>query len=127
MGNLLTFKEIITRYSRGENGFDLTLDKWVRIRGSLNSALTLSHFKEILEASVIKTPFCVENQDNCAICPLMAICSRGHEGSFGKFIRAVQAYCIAGDILPKSTLLGLADQIISELESCKRESLQNLS
>jgi len=127
MGNLLTFKEIITRYKEGENAFDLTLEKRMTIRESLKNALTISHFKEILEAAVIKVPLCLENRDNCAICPLMAICSRGHEGSFGKFIRAVQAYCIAGDILPKSTLLGLADQIISELESCKRESLQNLS
>ena len=127
MGNLLTFKEIITRYSRGENAFDLTLEKWVRIRESLKNALTLSHFKEILEAAVIKVPLCLENQDNCAICPLQCICSRAHEGSFGKFIRAVQACCIAGDILPKSTVLGLADQIISELESCKREFLQKLS
>lgn len=127
MGNLLTFKEIITRYKRGESALDLTLEKWVRIRQSLKGALTISHFKEILEAAVIKAPFCLENQDNCAICPLQNICSRGQEGSFGKFIRAIQAYCIAGDILPKSTLLGLANQIISELESCKRESLQKLS
>jgi len=127
MGNLLTFKEIITRYSRGENAFDLTLEKWVRIRESLKNALTISHFKEILEAAVIKVPLCLENRDNCAICCLKAICSGGHEGSFGRFIRAVQAYCIAGDILPKSTVLGLADQIISELESCKREFLQKLS
>jgi hypothetical protein len=127
LGNLLTFKEIITRYKRGESALDLTLEKWVRIRQSLKGALTISHFKEILEAAVIKAPFCLENQDNCAICPLQNICSRGQEGSFGKFIRAIQAYCIAGDILPKSTLLGLANQIISELESCKRESLQKLS
>lgn len=127
MGNLLTFKEIITRYKRGENAFDLTLEKWVRIRESLKDALTISHFKEILEAAVIKVPLCLENRDNCAICPLQTICSRGQEGSFGKFIRAIQAYSIARDILPKSTLLGLADQIISELESCKRESLQKLS
>ena len=127
MGNLLTFKEIITCYKRGENAFDLTLEKWVRIRESLKNVLTISHFKEILEAAVIKAPFCLENRDNCAICPLKAICSRGQEGLFGKFMRAIQAYCIAGDILPKSTLFGLADQIILELESCKRESLQKLS
>ena len=76
---------------------------------------------------MIKVPLCLENQDNCAVCPLQAICSRGQEGSFGKFMRAIQAYCIAGDLLPKSLLLGLADQIISELESCKRRSLKKLS
>ena len=127
MGKLVTFQEIVTRYEAGENAFDLTLEKWVRIRDSLKNVLTMSQFREILEAAVIKVPLCLEYQDNCAICPLHAVCSRGQEGSFGKFMRAIQAYCIAGDLLPKSTLLGLADQIISELESCKRESLKKLS
>ena len=127
MGKLVTFQEIVTRYERGENAFDLTLEKWLRIRDSLKNAFTISHFREILEAASIKVPLCLENKDNCAICPLQAICSKGHEGSFGRFIRAIQTYCIAGDLLPKSTLLGLADEIISELEFCKRESLKKLS
>ena len=128
MGTLVTFEELVVRYKRGENAFDLTLEKWVRIRESLKSASTMPQFREILEAAAIKVPLCLENQDNCAICPLQAICSRGKEGSFGKFMRAIQAYCIAGeDVLPKLALLGLTDQIISELEPCKNESLKKLS
>jgi hypothetical protein len=128
MGNLATFQELVNRYERGENAFDLTLEKWVRIRESLKSACSMPQFREILEAAAIKVPLCLENQDNCALCPLQVICSRGKEGSFGKFMWAVQAYCIAGeDVLPKSALIGLADQITSELESCKNESLRKLS
>ena len=40
---------------------------------------------------------------------------------------AIQAYCIAGDLLPKSRLLALADQLISELKAYKKESLKRLS
>ena len=127
MGNLLTFREMVTRYERGDNAFDLTLEKWVRIRESIKMAFSTSHFDEVLEAAAIKVPLCLENQDNCGICPLEAICSRGQEGSFGRFMRVIQAYCIAGDLLPKSPLLGLTDQIISELESCKRESLNKVN
>ena len=127
MGNLLTYQEMVTRYEGGENAFDLTLEKWVKIRESLKNAFTMPHYREILGAATIKVPLCLENQDNCAVCPLRAICSRGQEGSFGKFMRAIQAYCIAGDLLPKSLLLGLADQIVSELESCKRRSLKKPS
>ena len=127
MGSLVTFQEILTRYEEGENAFDLTLEKWVKIRESLKNAFTMTHYREILGAATIKVPLCLENQDNCAKCPIQAICSRGQEGSFDKFIRAIQAYCIAGDLLPKSPLLGLADRIISELESCKRESLKKIS
>ena len=127
MGNLLMFQEMVTRYERGENAFDLTLEKWVRIRESIRIAFTTSHFDEVLEAAAIKVPLCLENQDNCGICPLEAICTRGQEGSFMRFMRAIQAYCIAGDLLPKSTLLSLTDQIISELESCKGESLKKVN
>ena len=127
MGSLVTYQEIVARYERGESAFDLTLEKWVRIRESLEKAFTLTHFKEILDAAVIKVPLCLQYRDNCALCPLEGVCSRGRQGSFGKFVRAIQAYCIAGDLLPKSLLLGLADQIISELEACKKASLKTWS
>lgn len=54
MGKLVTFREIVTRYEAGENAFGLTVGKWARIRGSLEIALSVSHFREILEASAIK-------------------------------------------------------------------------
>ncbi|NIS59331.1 MAG: hypothetical protein GTO13_01080, partial [Proteobacteria bacterium] len=123
MGNLATFEEIATRYEGGENPFDLTIEKWVRIRKSLKSAFAVSHFRKILQATVVKVPFCLETQDNFASCSLQDICSRGEKGSYGKFVRAIQAYCIVGDLLSSSPLLGLVDQIISELEVRKRESL----
>jgi hypothetical protein len=127
MGKLVTFRQIVTRYEAGENAFDLTVEKWVRIRESLEKTFTLSHFKEILDAASIKVPLCLQYKDNCALCPLWAVCGKGQEGSFGKFIRVIQAYCIAGDLLPKSPLLGLADQMISELQAYKKESVKRLS
>ncbi|MFQ6079865.1 MAG: hypothetical protein ACE5NJ_12140, partial [Thermodesulfobacteriota bacterium] len=121
------FQERVTRYEGGENAFDLSLEKWVRIREFIKTAFTTSHFDEVLEAAALKVPLCLQHKDNCGICPLEAICSRGQEGSFMKFMRAIQAYCIAGDLLPKSSLLDLADQVISELESCKVESRKRVN
>jgi hypothetical protein len=91
MGILVTYQEIVARYETGENAFDLTLEKWVRIRESLEKAFTLSHFKEILDAAVIKVPLCLEYRYNCALCPLEGVCSKGpagiirgvHEGDSG--------------------------------------------
>jgi hypothetical protein len=40
---------------------------------------------------------------------------------------AMEAYCIGGNPLPKSPLLRLVDQIISELEAYKKESLKRMS
>ncbi len=127
MGNLLTYQEMVARYEGGENAFDLTLEKWLRIREFIKTAFNTLQFDEVLEAAALKVPLCLEHEDNCGLCPLEAICSRGQEGSFMRFMRAIQAYCIAGDLLPKSSLLGLTDQIISELESCKTESLKRVN
>jgi len=126
MGSLLKYQDMVTRYASGENAFDLTLEKWVKIRESIKTAFTTSHFDELLEAAAIKVPLCLEHEDNCAICPLETLCTTGGEGSYMRFMRAIQAYCIAGDLLPKSPLLTLTDQIISELESCKQESLKRI-
>ena len=69
MGNLVTFQEILTRYEAGENAFDLTLEKWVKIREFLKEALTMTYYREILGAATIKVPLCLENQDKCAKAP----------------------------------------------------------
>jgi hypothetical protein len=118
---------MVTRYEGGENAFDLTLEKWVRIREFIKTAFSTSQFDDVLEAAALKVPLCLQHEDNCGMCPLEAICSKGQEGSFTKFMRAIQAYCIAGDLLPKSSLIGLADHIISELKSCKMESLKRVN
>ena len=80
-----------------------------------------------MEGTSIKVPLCLEYKDNYAICPLRAVCGKEQEGSFGKFIRAIQAYCIARDLLPKSRLVVSADQLISELKIYKKDSLKRLS
>ncbi|MFQ5821561.1 MAG: hypothetical protein ACE5I5_16380 [Candidatus Heimdallarchaeota archaeon] len=56
MGNLASFQELVTRYESGENAFDLTLEKWVRIRESLKSASAMLRFREIMGAAAIKVP-----------------------------------------------------------------------
>ena len=50
MGDLVTFQEILSRYEAGENAFDLTLEKWVKIWEFLKNAFTMPHYREILGA-----------------------------------------------------------------------------
>jgi len=112
------------RYEAGENAFDLAIEKWVRIREAIKSAYSLQHFVLIVRGASVKIALCVEFNDNCHLCPLEKICSREKEGLFNKVIRLMQAYCIAGDLLPKSTLIGLTDQLIAKLEQIKEEFMK---
>jgi len=66
MGNLVTFQEILARYEAGENAFDLTLEKWGRIRKFVENAFTLQHFRETLDGAVIKVPLCfISELESC--------------------------------------------------------------
>lgn len=124
MLNLMTFEETVERYEAGENAFDLAIEKWERIREAIRSAHSVQQFIVIAQGATIKVALCVEYNDTCHLCPLEATCNREKEGPFSTLIRLMQAYCVAGDILPQSTLLNLVDQLIDNLEAKKKEFMK---
>lgn len=124
MLKLMTFEETVKRYEAGENAFDLAIEKWERIKEAFKSAHTIQHFILIAQGATIKVALCVEFNDTCHLCPLESICHRGTEGLFATIIRVIQAYCVAGDVLPKSTLLNLVDQLIADLAEQKAEYMK---
>jgi hypothetical protein len=124
MVTLMSFEEMLRRYEDGENAFDLAIEKWVKIREAIKSSYSLNHFVLIMRGASIKIALCVEYNDNCFLCPLEKICSQEKEGLFSKIMRLLQAYCVAGDLLPKSTLIDLVDQLITELEQTKEEFIK---
>ena len=124
MVKLMTFEETIKRYEAGENAFDLAIEKWVRIKEAIKSAHTIQHFILIAQGATIKVALCVEYNDTCHLCPLEAVCNRETEGYFSTVMRAMQAYCMAGDILPPAPLINLVDQLITDLESKKETHMK---
>ena len=122
--NLMTFEETVKRYEAGENAFDLAIEKWERIRDAIRSAHSVQQFIVIAQGASIKVALCVEYNDTCHLCPLEATCNREKEGPFSTLIRVMQAYCVAGDILPQSTLLNLVDELIADLAAQKKEFMK---
>ena len=125
MPALMTFEETIKRYEAGENAFDLTIEKWERIRGAITSAHSIPQFMMIARGASIKVALCIEFHDACHHCPLETTCQSGTEGPFYKVMRLFQAYCVAGDILPHSILLNHVDQLIEDL-TAKKEAYKQL-
>lgn len=125
MMNLMTFEETVKRYEAGENAFDLAIEKWERIKEAIKSAHTIQHFIVIAQGATIKVALCVEYNDTCHLCPLETICNRETEGPFTTVMRVLQAYCMAGDVLPPSPLINLVDQLIADLE-VKKEAYKKL-
>jgi hypothetical protein len=122
--NLMTFEETIKRYEAGENAFDLAIEKWERIKEAIRSAHSVQQFIVIAQGASIKVALCVEYNDTCHLCPLEATCTRETGGPFSTVMRAMQAYCVAGDILPPSTLLNLVDELIADLKAKKEEFMK---
>jgi hypothetical protein len=117
VSQLMTASEMRERYQRREDPFDLTLEKWTRIRKFLESCLTLTDFKNVFNAATIPVPFCYEYQvKGCMGCPLETICAQGRGEKFSRVMRIIQAYVLAGDMLPKAPLTSETDSFLMEIE-----------
>jgi hypothetical protein len=114
--DLLTFPEMNRRLEKKEDPFDLTVEKWTRIRKFSEIAESDVDFESIFDASGMIVPFCIIHQRNCKECPLLEICGYGTGKKFDRIMRVITAYLKAGDVLPKETLLSELDAFISELE-----------
>jgi hypothetical protein len=119
----MTTYEMQERYQGKEKAFDLTLEKWARIRRVLDRSRTLRDFQAVFNAAAIPVPFCYEYQGRgCLGCPLETICARGRGETFLRVMRIIQAYVLAGDMLPKEPLLSEVDNFVLELEMLRAKA-----
>ena len=117
ISQLITIEEMRGRLKKRDDPFDLTIEKWIRIHKFLETALTLSDFQELLQGAMIAVPFCFEYQTKgCFGCPLEKICARGRGERFLRVMKLIQAYTLAGDMLPKERLISEIDDFLMELE-----------
>ena len=126
MTQLMTFSEIQKRYQEREDPFDVTIEKWVRIRIFIKTASTLSDFQQLYQAANLAVPFCFEYQIKaCSGCPLEEICGRGRGEKLLKVMKRIQTHVwaiLAGNTLPKEPLISEIDGLLTELKELKRES-----
>jgi hypothetical protein len=126
MAQLMTISEMRDRYRKKEDPFDLTIEKWIRIRRFLDAASTVSDFNNLFQAANVAIPFCFEYQPrDCAGCPLEKMCGRGEGGRLLKVMRLLQIHVLAilaGNMLLKEPLISQVDDILMELKTIKGKS-----
>lgn len=115
---LMTTQEMIERYQNGENPINLTIEKWERI---LNFARRISKQDELVTlynaANVPIVPYCFQYQKiKCLGCPLESICSHGNGEKFNRVMRLIQAYILAGDVLPREFLISEIEEFLIDLK-----------
>ncbi|MFC1591801.1 hypothetical protein ACFL43_04700 [Thermodesulfobacteriota bacterium] len=121
--SLISFEEMKRRYDEGEDSLELTLEKWERILTFSKNIYHLGHFQEILKAAVVPIFLCTEYINQCRMCPIFGVCKKGHAEDWTNLMRVVQAYAIAGDLLPKDPLMGQIEVFVDKLHSCREQIL----
>jgi hypothetical protein len=122
----MTASEMHQRWQNKEDPFDLTIEKWDRIRQFVDSASTVSEFNDLLRASNVAVPFCFHYQlRGCAGCPLESICGQGRGGKLLKVMRLLQFHgyaILAGNMAVKESLFSEIDGLIAEVKTIKEKS-----
>jgi hypothetical protein len=115
----MTFEEMKKRYGDGEDSLELTLEKWARIKQFSNKAFLISHYQDILRAAVVPIFLCTEYINQCSLCPIYDVCKQGRSDEWITVMRVIQAYAIAGDILPKAPFMGHIEKFLEKISTCR--------
>ena len=121
--NLMAFEEMKKRYGGGEDSLELTIEKWSRIKQFSNKAFLISHYQDILRAAVVPIFLCTEYVNQCTLCPIYEVCKQGRSDEWITVMRVIQAYAIAGDLLPKEPFTGHIEQFLGKINMCREEAV----
>ncbi len=124
MVKLLGLEEMQRRHEKGEDPFALTIEKWLRIREFLLEKVDSTRYKEAFQCGSTKILFCLDYKNHCSLCPLVAVC-HDSQSIYYQIMRHLQAYTLAGTVLPRGPLIELIDFYIRDLRGYRQEWLKN--
>lgn len=119
----MTFEEMKKRYGGGEDSLELTIEKWARIKQFSNKAFLISHYQDILRAAVVPIFLCTEYVNQCSLCPIYDVCKQGRSDEWITVMRVIQAYAIAGDLLPKEPFMGHIEKFLEKINTCREDAV----
>ena len=122
---LLSFHEIVAQYRRGDNLFDITIEKWTGIKDSLHALEELSDLGPIIKSARTGGAFCLEYQENCLICPLEKWC-KDPQSTYQTIVKLMYVYASSGQKELKQQTLKHIEKFLEELEEYKDEFRQRL-
>jgi hypothetical protein len=114
MVRLLDLEEMEFRHRRGEDPFDLAIEKWVRMREFLLEKAEPGRYKEAFQCGSGKIIFCIDYKDHCPLCPFEGICF-DNQSLYYQIMRHLQVYTLAGALLPRGPLIELIEYYIRDL------------
>ena len=122
---LLSFQEIVARHRRGENLFDITIEKWMGIKNTLSTLEKMSKLNPIIKSARTGGAFCLEYQENCLICPLEKWC-KDPQGTYQTIVKLMYLYASSGQKEFKNQIIKHIEKFLEELEDYKEEFRRRL-
>jgi hypothetical protein len=123
MVTLLDFEEMVSRHKKGEDPFELAIEKWVRIRDFLQKKAAPDRYREAFQCGSTKILFCLDYKDHCPLCPLEKVCFDS-QSLYYQIMRFLQVYSLAGALLPREPLIELLEFYIRDLNGYREEWLR---
>jgi hypothetical protein len=123
IAKLLDLDEMKRRHKKGEDPFDLAIEKWVRIRDFLQERKDAGRYRKAFQCGVTKVLFCLDYQDRCNFCPLENICT-DNQSLYYQVMQQLQVYSLAGSLLSGEPLIHLIESYIEDLQHRRTEWLK---
>ncbi len=114
MISLLGLQEMEQRHTKGEDPFDLAIEKWMRIKDFLLEKADPERYKEAYQCGVSKVIFCLDFKTYCHLCPLSSVCLN-NESLYYQIMRHLHVYSLLGTLLPRGPLIELIDKYIMDM------------
>jgi hypothetical protein len=122
---LMTLQVIVARVKRGENLFDITIEKWKRIKDAIISMEEVSEVEAIIDCARMGGAFCLEYQENCLICPIEKWC-KDPQGIYQTIVKLMYIYASSGQKGLKQLTVKHIEKFLEEMQECKEEFRRRL-
>ena len=123
MVNLLGLGEMEQRHKKGEDPFDLAIEKWMRIKDFLLEKADPERYKEAYQCGLSKVIFCLDYKSYCHLCPLSSACLN-HESLYYQIMRHLHVYSLVGTLLPLGPVIELIEKYIIDMRSYRQDWLK---
>jgi hypothetical protein len=123
MTSLLGLEEMQQRHTKGEDPFELVIEKWLRIKDYLLENAEPERYKEAYECGVSKIIFCLDFRTYCHLCPLSPVCSN-NQSLYYQIMRHLHVYSLLGALLPRAPIIDLIDKYIMDMQGYRDDWLK---
>ncbi len=120
MGRLMSFKELIARVNKGDDPFELNIEKWERIKNVLKSEPDEQEVLAVFQSAQTKVAFCFEFEEECDECPLYDVC-QDEESPYRSVVEKLYLHLVTAVPLNTTEVISNIDMLLDEIRRTEQQ------